>query len=211
MDKIFTHRIGKAVRINDSFNIVLIPKCCSNTIKNLPDVQKINFTEDKRKDDKYYVIIRDPVERWKSGICQYIINEARRKEETLTTLTEARLHKVFYSVFPTILTRDNGEIAYDEHTTRQVDFIRKMYHYKNVTYVKMKKYDTLDEIFKKENVTVSYDNYKTETNFVDDKSNEMFENLKELVNDYCTVFDDGRIEKYLAMDEKLFKQAVYKL
>lgn len=208
MDKIFNHPIGQAVRINDSFNIVLIPKCCTNTIINLPDIQKIDFTEDKRKDDKYYVIIRDPVERWKSGIYQYMINEAQKKEEIIT---EAGLHKVFYSVFPTILTSDNGEIAYDENTTRQVEFIRKMYHYRNITYVKMKKYDTLDEIFKKENVTVSYDNYRNKTNFVDDKINSIYIHLKELIDDYVTVFDDGRIEKYLAMDEKLFKQAVYKL
>ena len=208
METIFNHKIGQAVRINNSFNIVLIPKCCTNTIINLPNIQKVDFTEDKRKKDKYYIIIRDPVERWKSGICQYIINEAQKDE---AIITEAGLHKIFYKVFPTILTSEDGIVTCDEHTTRQVDFIRTMYDYPNITYIKMKKYDTLDEIFKKENLTIFYDNYRSQNDLVDDKNNSMYIHLRELVNDYCTVFDDGRIEKYLGMDKKLYEQAVYKL
>lgn len=215
MDKIFQHTLGQAIRINDSFNIVVIPKNGSCTIQNLPNSHRINFLDLKHKDEKFYVIIRDPVERWKSGIKQYIMNWALLETPENENIDKSLVHSIFYKLFPAILTSSDVSFTADEHTARQTDFIKHLVNnkYENVTYIPFVKHTSIDKILELEKTDLLYDLYQSENNLVNDLheesvsdslSSDVHQSIRGMIDDYVYMFNNSQLEKYFSIDMKYY-------
>jgi hypothetical protein len=95
---LYKHQLGSCTKVKNNA-IVWIPKCGSSVLRHYNSNQfnyyDINF-------EKYWVLLRDPYFRWKSGICQYWLNNQNKEEEILDTI---------------------NKIEFDEHTVPQTKFL----------------------------------------------------------------------------------------
>jgi len=107
------HKYGECMSHNDStLMYVHIPKNASSWTKpNLKDFgwQFYNYHSDNLYNKHALVVLRDPVERWVSGIAEYL---------TLyhSKLDPAHLGRAFFDI---IFDR----VTFDDHTERQVKFL----------------------------------------------------------------------------------------
>lgn len=97
---IYTHPLGSCSRFNnDAF--IWIPKNASNTLRYLFGEQMENFyTFDV---ETYWVFLRDPVSRWRSGVIEYIYRTPKNHIWVLDNI---------------------HNIKFDEHTTPQTSFLK---------------------------------------------------------------------------------------
>ena len=94
----YNHEVGSCTKVeNDA--IVWIPKCGSSVLRHY-DPTMFNYYDSNFK--KYWVLLRDPYFRWKSGICQYWSQNRDKEEEILDTI---------------------NKIEFDEHTVPQTKFL----------------------------------------------------------------------------------------
>ena len=107
------HTFGTCMtRPDSSIMYVNIPKCASSWTKpNLLDLkwEFFNYHKDNIKHKQAMVVLRNPLERWLSGICEYFALYHPDLD-----LSEAR--KPFYELVLDVVT-------FDDHTEKQVYFI----------------------------------------------------------------------------------------
>jgi len=96
--KIHSHEVGLCTKVNDDA-IVWIPKCGTTVFRSYDSV-KYNYHDYNVK--QYWVMLRDPYSRWKSGIGEYAFRNPEKEEEILDTI---------------------DTIEFDEHTTPQTKFL----------------------------------------------------------------------------------------
>jgi hypothetical protein len=94
----YDHTVGTCTKVGKDA-IVWIPKCGSSVLR-LYDPTPVNYYGSNFK--KYWVLLRDPYFRWKSGICQYWRDHQDKEEEILDTL---------------------NKIEFDRHTVPQTKFL----------------------------------------------------------------------------------------
>ncbi len=96
---IYNHRLGDCSRFNNDA-LVWIPKNASSTLRVLfPDRDNfLNFDV-----ETYWVFLRDPIERWKSGVIEYIYRHPEKHEWVLDNI---------------------NKIVFDEHTIPQTSFLK---------------------------------------------------------------------------------------
>jgi len=99
---IYGHPLGACSRVgNDA--LVWIPKNASGTLRTLfGEVQHSIFDFDV---ETYYVFLRDPIERWKSGLIEYICRHIDPKN-----------HRGW-------ILNNLSKIQFDEHTVPQARFL----------------------------------------------------------------------------------------
>jgi len=116
--RIHSHEIGKCTKVYNNA-LVHIPKnastllrnwCLKQTDTNISDSNYLDF-----KVDKYYVLIRDPFDRWVSGVTEYYYRNKFQIEHILDRI---------------------DMIEFDEHTTPQNQFLNFDYT-KNTVFVPM--------------------------------------------------------------------------
>ena len=94
----YGHRLGSCTKVNNDA-IVWIPKCGSSVLRryneHLDNYHNFNVK-------RYWVLLRDPYFRWKSGICEYWFRNQKNEEELLDTI---------------------DKIEFDEHTVPQSKFL----------------------------------------------------------------------------------------
>ena len=94
----YGHRLGACTKVNNDA-IVWIPKCGSSVLR-LYNKDPANYYNFNVK--KYWVLLRDPYFRWKSGIYEYWCRNPKNEEEILDTI---------------------DKIEFDEHTVPQTKFL----------------------------------------------------------------------------------------
>ena len=97
---IYNHRLGDCSRFNNDA-LVWIPKNASSTLRFLFTDKKHNFLNFDV--ETYWVFLRDPIERWKSGVIEYIYRNPEKHEWVLDNI---------------------DKIVFDEHTTPQTSFLK---------------------------------------------------------------------------------------
>ena len=94
----YSHQLGLCTKVkNDA--IVWIPKCGSSVLR-LYSQTAFNYNDSNF--EKYWVLLRDPYFRWKSGIYEYWWRHQDKEEEILDTI---------------------NKIEFDEHTVPQTKFL----------------------------------------------------------------------------------------
>jgi hypothetical protein len=94
----YGHQLGSCTKVNNDA-IVWIPKCGSSVLR-LYYKHPANYHNFDVK--KYWVLLRDPYFRWKSGIYEYWFRNPNKEEEILDTI---------------------NKIEFDEHTVPQTKFL----------------------------------------------------------------------------------------
>jgi hypothetical protein len=115
--------------LNTDHCYVQIPKTASSSIRYFllsKNWQKGNYYKYDRLDDKEYVtVIRDPIDRWVSGIAQYLygttnlgslLKEKNIAEEEIEELFDNRIFQNFLFDF----------VVFDRHTIPQCVFLREL-------------------------------------------------------------------------------------
>ena len=108
----FFHGWGDVLTREDfAYGYIPIPKCASTLLKNYFG-QNFNFTKDfnykNLKNKRYVVCLRDPIDRWFSGVTEY-----------------------FFRFHPDVMQKENDEVIkficdrkfFDEHTELQINFL----------------------------------------------------------------------------------------
>ena len=106
------HTFGTCMTKPDcNFMYVNIPKNASSWTKpNLLDLKFEFYNYHTDKLDKHaMVVLRDPMERWLSGICEYFTLYHRNIDTT-------QFNKAFYELLM-------DQVTFDDHTEKQVYFI----------------------------------------------------------------------------------------
>jgi len=116
--RIYSHEIGKCTKVYNNA-LVYIPKNASTLLRNWCQKQTdTNISDSNYLDfevDKYYVLIRDPFDRWVSGVTEYYYRNKFQVEHILDRIEM---------------------IEFDEHTTPQNQFLNFDYT-KNTVFVPM--------------------------------------------------------------------------
>lgn len=117
------HTFGACMTtLDENLMYVQIPKNASSWTK--PNLKDLNWTDFNYHYDNFYkkhamVVLRDPVDRWLSGICEYF---------TLyhNDINVDEFNQSFYDLIM-------DQVALDDHTERQYLFIEGL-SYKNITF-----------------------------------------------------------------------------
>lgn len=96
----YNHRLGDCSRFNNDA-LVWIPKNASSTLRFLFTEERHNFLNFDV--ETYWVFLRDPIERWKSGVTEYIFRHPEKHEWVLDNI---------------------NKIVFDEHTIPQTSFLK---------------------------------------------------------------------------------------
>lgn len=189
MKYIFDHKIGTSISINNT-NFLLCPKNASTTLKEIEGAKRLMYSDDK----DFIFLVRDPYERFVSGVFTNIVNTTLLKF-TDKSPKEADYMATFYSVIPGMID-DHKPMEIDEHTNRQVDFLPPNYMKKtNIKYYKLNK-NTLENIL---NMKVEHANSQ--------KNKMLFIEMSSMIKDYMFLFLEEKFRKTYAMDQNLYDNA----
>jgi hypothetical protein len=100
---------NECIKVNKNA-IICINKCGSSTIRAYANKKVCTDTDYAFKN--YFVVVRDPLDRWFSGLTEYIL-ELRKN-------LRKKYHKKIYDY----IFKNIDQVKFDRHTARQIEFIR---------------------------------------------------------------------------------------
>lgn len=111
-DWIYDHPRRAGKKLNDQTHLLWIPKCASKLIrKNTLNLSSANYDKPSETTTKCVAFIREPYQRWKSGVATYYKNQLRYVDSNAEWI-ENVLDQI-----------SSGNIVLDEHTVKQTEFM----------------------------------------------------------------------------------------
>jgi hypothetical protein len=120
------HVQGQSLTSADNqFSYVNIPKNASSEFKFIfKDWKKSNYNVDTPPDNKYIVILRDPTERWVSGITEFLIGNYSHPGQLNKELSIDEITTAIESSFVQNLI--SNFVIFDPHTLPQCYFLQNL-------------------------------------------------------------------------------------
>jgi len=112
------------------YTYIKMPKCASDSIQSAITSKDYKYLIGRpEQDGNFFTVIRDPLDRWVSGVCEYLNRQADGTDKLIINTLDA------------IAT---GSIIFDEHTIPMTYFLYPFNGY-NITYFRMSN-NIFDEI-----------------------------------------------------------------
>ena len=152
ISRVYGHPLGSCSRVgNDA--LLWIPKNASCTLRTLfGEVRYSIFDFDV---ETYYVFLRDPIERWKSGLLEYISRHKDQKDWILDNISKIQFDE--HTVPQTTFLNFTGRINYFDISSKNwIEELIETLHDKHKIFLSKKQFSTLNENSTKD------DKYKVE-------------------------------------------------
>jgi hypothetical protein len=174
---------------NDAF--VWIPKNASSTLRFLfPDGNACFHDFDV---ETYWVILRDPILRWKSGVIEYISFCSSSKVNP--TDVKGRLEWVLDNI---------DQIEFDEHTASQTSFLK---YTGNTRYIDMKKNFWVHKLINELGLPHKPE-FGGQLKMNTTSGNRYKEEIKHSIDSVMSTAFENRLREYYSEDFKLIEQVI---
>jgi hypothetical protein len=185
----------------NGYGYINIPKNASCFLKTLfPNSQIIDYRKHDQQIKQYIVALRDPIDRWISGMSQVRIGNIDPGSNDITTAN--KVYSVNYLF---------QKIVWDEHTLPQVDFIQGLDHSKVIWF---KVDDTLKDLalkWAKETMKVEPYDFTNDPDNTYNISKGLQLEIKEMLLNEINLNDSykQRLEDYYKDDYELFNSVKF--